>query len=636
MSEQNQPFKLAVFIDFENVEISATRQFGDFDLSLLLDSIKSRGRITIRRAYGDWSRLAAYRDALREHAVELVQLYSYSYQQGGKNRADIRLAIDAMEVIFTQQHVDAIVIVSGDSDFSSLMSRVREYGKYAIGVGVKASTSDLLVRACDEFIFYDDLLQQSFEEMRSEPPEGRREAGESVAVISPLFGTLPQVLPVSALAATEPPASVVIPERRATDKLIVRRISFTGPLPETAAPTLPPVVSTLPEPAALSGEAGLHSYLSHISLRPLSPTLRRDVIADIVAAAGEGHFLNEIIERLRLRYNFNVMRQQADLREAARLAYRAEIFDFGQERPSLASRIQRVTQPDPVRAARQSDLVYLRKLLAGGLTLVPAEVAALLFSSEEADAVVLLEDLVAEGVAARRGHEFRGVATDLAEKALADDALAVVRDDLRGITLESVGEISRAAAERWFGEASDRAVQDFRGKARAGLQAVKILAELMRCGVPGNGPDELLWWTAVYCCNSAGQKFREHHWSAARRYYLAFFLIMQEGELAWERMRPLFRPMMSYYWATATHEHDIFLHGLTQKTPEEVILELHDQLNSRGQETLREMAFRLAQLNPPLVRSLASQIERSHENTSTDAVVKILRMALERMAQAGR
>src|SRR5262249_54692215 len=158
--------KIAVFIDFENISLSASNHFGDFDLGLLLKAIRRLGRITLKRAYGDWSRLIKYRDALRENAVELVQLYSYNIQQGGKNRADIRLVIDVMESIYTLEYIDTIVIVSGDSDFSSLMSKAREYGKYTIGVGVQASTSDLLIKACDEFIFYDKLIEEAYEQLK--------------------------------------------------------------------------------------------------------------------------------------------------------------------------------------------------------------------------------------------------------------------------------------------------------------------------------------------------------------------------------------------------------------------------------------------------------------------------------------
>src|SRR5262249_32308391 len=152
----------------------------------------------------DWSRLIKYRDALRENAVELVQLYSYNVQQGGKNRADIRLVIDVMESLFMLDYIDTIVIVSGDSDFSSLMSKAREYGKYTIGVGVQASTSDLLIKACDEFIFYDKLVEEAYEQIKV-----RREETVSEPVIeAPQSGAATAAFPAAGRASETAPAPV--------------------------------------------------------------------------------------------------------------------------------------------------------------------------------------------------------------------------------------------------------------------------------------------------------------------------------------------------------------------------------------------------------------------------------------------
>ena len=644
MSEPGQQSKLAIFIDFENVEISAVRQYGEFDLSLLLDRIRPYGRSSIRRAYGDWSssQMATYRDVLREHAVELVHLYSYSYQQGGKNRADIRLAIDVMEVVFTQRHIDAVVIVSGDSDFSSLMSRIREYGKYTIGVGVKASTSDLLVSACDEFIFYDDLLPQRYENLKPEAARTVTEFAESPLIYPAPVSTpaqpgatvgqlLPSVAEMSLSVESNTPAPVL-------SRPVLQRVSFTGPVPTsvTAPPTAEPASET-PDFSALSGVAQLRSFLTFIGLRPLPPVLRREVLADLISVAPGCHFLKVAVDRLRSSYNFNVMRQPADLREAARLACRAGIFEFGPERPSLASYIQRVRQPDPVLAAQQADQVYLRKLLEAGLTLNATDVAVLLFSSEEeTDAADLLNDLVAKRLAIRVEGRYKAADCGVAIRVLDEEPLAVVREDLRRTPLESAGELSRAAAEELFEEASDRNVQDFVSKARAGLQALRILEELIRRGEPGQGSDELLWWAAVYCCSSAGQQFRAHNYQAARRYYLAFFWIMQEGELAWEHLYPLLRPMQAYYWATATHEHGLFLRGIAQQTLEEVFVELLETLSKEQYGTLQQLAVRMAQVNAPLVRSLASQIERSYLDEYGALVDRILRSSLEQVTGQSR
>jgi len=150
--------QIAVFIDFENVATSAEANFGDFDVTAVMDLLRTRGRLLIKRAYGDWGRFHRYRRAMLENGIDLFQLYSVGVQQ--KNRADVRLAIDALETVFTRPSIDLYVIVSGDSDFTELIHKLRDYGKYTIGIGLRAATSDLLRRACDEFIFYETLVTE--------------------------------------------------------------------------------------------------------------------------------------------------------------------------------------------------------------------------------------------------------------------------------------------------------------------------------------------------------------------------------------------------------------------------------------------------------------------------------------------
>ncbi|MCX7668885.1 MAG: NYN domain-containing protein, partial [Anaerolineae bacterium] len=145
-------------MDFENVATSAEANFGDFDVTAVMDLLRTRGRLLIKRAYGDWGRFHRYRRAMLENGIDLFQLYSVGSQQ--KNRADVRLAIDALETVFTRPSIDLYVIVSGDSDFTELIHKLRDYGKYTIGIGLRAATSDLLRRACDEFIFYETLVTE--------------------------------------------------------------------------------------------------------------------------------------------------------------------------------------------------------------------------------------------------------------------------------------------------------------------------------------------------------------------------------------------------------------------------------------------------------------------------------------------
>jgi len=149
---------LAVFVDYDNVAIGARdARYGNFDMHLVLERLLEKGQIIVKKAYADWSRYESAKKPMHEAAFELVEIPQTSYS--GKNSADIRLVVDALDLCYTKTHVDVVAIVSGDSDFSPLVSKLRENGKKVIGVGVKNSTSRLLLENCDEFIYYDDLVR---------------------------------------------------------------------------------------------------------------------------------------------------------------------------------------------------------------------------------------------------------------------------------------------------------------------------------------------------------------------------------------------------------------------------------------------------------------------------------------------
>ena len=146
---------LAVFIDFENLALGFQGRCDRFDIGRVLARLVEKGKIVVKKAYADWSRFAPYTQALHEAAIELIEIPKRA--QTGKNSADIRLCVDAMDMAFSKDHIDTFVIVSGDSDFSPLVSKLKENGKHVIGLGMQDSTSDLLRDNCDEFIYYEDL-----------------------------------------------------------------------------------------------------------------------------------------------------------------------------------------------------------------------------------------------------------------------------------------------------------------------------------------------------------------------------------------------------------------------------------------------------------------------------------------------
>src|SRR6202049_660869 len=146
---------LAIFIDFENLALGFQNRRDRFDIERVLERLVEKGKIVAKKAYADWSRFGQYTSPLHEAAIELVEIPKRA--QTGKNSADIRLCVDAMDLAYSKEHIDTFVIVSGDSDFSPLVSKLKENGRHVIGLGMQESTSNLLRDNCDEFIYYEDL-----------------------------------------------------------------------------------------------------------------------------------------------------------------------------------------------------------------------------------------------------------------------------------------------------------------------------------------------------------------------------------------------------------------------------------------------------------------------------------------------
>ena len=158
MAGQPEITNMALFCDFENVALGVRdANYAQFDIRKVLERLLLKGSIVVKKAYCDWDRYKDFKAPMLEAAFELIEIPHV--RQSGKNSADIRMVVDALDLCYTKAHVDTFVIISGDSDFSPLVSKLRENNKRVIGVGVKNSTSDLLSANCDEFIFYDDLVQ---------------------------------------------------------------------------------------------------------------------------------------------------------------------------------------------------------------------------------------------------------------------------------------------------------------------------------------------------------------------------------------------------------------------------------------------------------------------------------------------
>jgi uncharacterized protein (TIGR00288 family) len=177
MGKAPETENLAVFCDFENVALGVRdARYAQFDIRKVLERLLLKGSIVVKKAYCDWERYKEFKAAMHEAAFELIEIPHV--RQSGKNSADIRMVVDALDLCYTKAHVDTFVIVSGDSDFSPLVSKLRENNKIVIGVGVKSSSSDLLIANCDEFIYYDDLVRKKQPRKR---PARKAPAGRGAA-----------------------------------------------------------------------------------------------------------------------------------------------------------------------------------------------------------------------------------------------------------------------------------------------------------------------------------------------------------------------------------------------------------------------------------------------------------------------
>ena len=164
---------MALFCDFENIALGVRdASYEKFDIGKVLERLLLKGSIVVKKAYCDWDRYKTFKAPMHEASFELIEIPHV--RQSGKNSADIRMVVDALDLCYTKTHVDTFVIISGDSDFSPLVSKLRENAKVVIGVGVKNSTSDLLIANCDEFIYYDDLVREKRRPAAEPPAPGKK------------------------------------------------------------------------------------------------------------------------------------------------------------------------------------------------------------------------------------------------------------------------------------------------------------------------------------------------------------------------------------------------------------------------------------------------------------------------------
>ena len=616
---------MAVFIDFENVATSAEANYGDFDVTAVADLLRSRGRLLIKRAYGDWGRFHRYRRPMLENGIDLLQLYSVGIQQ--KNRADVRLAIDAMETVFTRPNIDVYAVVSGDSDFTELIHKLRDYGKYTIGIGLHSATSDLLRRACDEFIFYETLIAEELSDIADELqlPDPRDLLHRALVAAeqkgeTPVFaGRLKQIM--LSLDSSFNEANYGYQQFRAflegqLNLIILQEIDsqLYVKLRKAGDPPAPLALLTelsTPSSAKPIGDIDpsqrFRSFLREAGLRVIDNATRRQVLADFLSAVQSSLkplSLNQAADLLKDRYDAeNALTQKIAVGEVMRLLIMSGALRYEGDQPASDAPLLEAQQLTLESLSPACDSVYVTRLVEGGVPVDAGALAPLLYGpGAQADQVMSLCKHLAASGCIMLTNGGCNIAPSAIDALLARDELSPAAESLKHVTLPT-GEPSVAMAEMLFREASDLRQKDFAGSAQRYLQAARIQLDAVRAGQPRAGFDDLKWYLASYCSVKAGHAFVTGTYSEAVPSYLAFFSLAQEADCVWPRIQRLVNPMASYYFAIAGKRlGEPVPQNLGRSPAAQVALRIHNHANPQVGLAWEDLMRLLARVNLGRVR----------------------------------
>jgi uncharacterized LabA/DUF88 family protein len=664
MSEQ-----LAIFIDFENIALWAEREFFDFEITDLIESLQTRGPAVVKRAYADWSRFTRYRDGMMNNSIDLIQIYSV---RAGKNRADIRLAIDAFEIALTRPQIHTYVIVSGDSDFSPLAAKLREYGHYTIGIGPRSITHNLLVRSCDEFIYLETALGEpaDVEDRSCAEIEQARNLLEKALKAHGQRGDLPvlatklkQTMLLMDPAFNEanlgyPQFKPWLEEHSDLAKLFLKDLQlYVAPVDYIAPDYLEVLPGSADEPdqrlmpkiekpalARQSLETVYRQAFTRMKMTSLDLSIRRDILRDIYRELNDHpgeQTTEELLDMLEERYHAaNLIRNKSMLRETLQLAFRQGAFDYYDQPVSPYAPVQLAHGIDSEAGfvgRAESDFVYA--LVRSGIEIDPAELAYLLLNDHNQSDYIqsLLEDLKNRGMILHRNKHYSlpgsgniPFADDPALRVLCRDIEQVIVPD----GMQPSAEMARSLAKKAMVQRS----QDFAASSNTYLLACRIQWDAVELGEPGASLEDLRWYMASYASAIAGKLSQVNRdYASARPYYLAFFDLVQEDDPLWGRMRGLINPMLAYYWSNTGRELDINVSAwnLSMSSPAQIAVYAATHPSPELRKLWHKVTADLAQINPSVLRRIANQLMLSRSEYPENArVAEQIEAILEEGSQA--
>ena len=647
--------QLAVFMDFENIALWAEQEFLDFELTPLMGYLQQRGSIAIMRAYGDWSRFSRYREDLMNNAVDLLQVFSV---RAGKNRADIRMALDALEIAIQRHQIDTFVIISGDSDFGPLVTKLREYGKYTLGIGPRDVTHPLLVRACDEFIYIEAALGElGIDDTLTEATAADQEAARQLLLKALRVHEQREDLPVLAaklkqtMLLLEPTFNEVnighaqFKEwlERNTDlvtlfarehQIYVAPLDFqpsadweARPWPSgshangqavRAGTSLPGSATAEPVvPVKLSLRQQYNQIFTRLKMTSVDFATRRDVLRDIYRELRERpgeRTTDELLEELCERYETQgLIRSKTTLRQIWQMGFRQRAFDYQEQVASVHVPVWLDAEIDSEAAfVQRAESGFVYAVVNAGLDIDKVELAQILLNDGEHTEYIdsLLEELEQRGLVV--AVEGRFMLPGHSSIPFADEpALQPIIHDIENVQIPENIQVSIDKARSLAKTAMLQRSQDFAASARSYLLACRLQWDAVEAGEPGATLEDMRWYMASYASVRAGELSQIHRdYAHSRPYYLAFFFLVQEDDPLWSRMRGLINPMLSYYWVNAWRELGLNAGNpsLSATTPAEIAVRAATHETQELCSLWYAMSNALAEVNPGLLRRVASQI----------------------------
>ncbi len=633
--------QMAVFIDFENIALWAEREFFDFEVTGLMEYLQTRGPAVVKRAYGDWSRFSRYRDEMMNNSIDLIQIYSL---RSGKNRADIRMAIDAFEIAMTRPSIRTYVVVSGDSDFSPLVAKLREYGHYTIGIGPRSITHGLLVKSCDEFVYLETALGEPADvddqscieieqsrnllvkalqahEQRGDVPVLATRLKQTMLMMDPAFNEVD--FGYSQFKAWLEDNRDLVQIYLKDLQLFVAPLDYIReegqevPLVEKSSSPMSARVREVDQSLRLPLDAQYRQVFTRLKMMSLDLTTRRDVLRDIYREISDrpgelntDDLLNSLYERYEAQ---DYARSRNALREIIQLGIHQQVYEF-QEQPitlfsplCLAEQIK--SEADFIERC-EADYVFI--LIRNGLDVDLEEIAYLLLNDRnQVDYVqLLLGDLQNRGLVILKGTRYAlpGRGIPLFED---EPALQILCRDIEQTPVPADVPHGVDSARALARKAMLQRSQDFAASTYTYQLACRLQWDAVILGEPGATVDELRWYMASYASAIAGKLSQVNRdYTAARPYYLAFFALVQEEDALWSRMRGLINPMLSYYWSNAGRELDINVSAWNQSmaSPAQIAVFAATHPNPDLHRLWRHITEELARVNPRLLHRISAQL----------------------------